>query len=172
MTIGCIRRTPDAKIMTMKDGRAHLPHKPEHAVNLETAAVVRLTVRDAHPGDARAMLAMPPTRPTTPQPCCRPPLVLLDRVGDKPYHGNATTVGLPEPGLPTYESEPNRTGHRSPRRAAARARVYQPRRIRSALGPRLLRPPATTTHREPLMRLATPEPLVHHIQQGDSSCRR
>ncbi len=95
MTIGCIRRTPDAKIMTMKDGRAHLPHKSEHAVNLETAAVVRLTVRDAHPGDARAMLAMPPT----PQPCCRPPLVLLDRVGDKPYHGKcdyrrATGAGI------------------------------------------------------------------------------
>jgi transposase len=42
---------PDAKITKMKDGRTHLAHKAEHAVDLETGAVVGVTVQDAHEGD-------------------------------------------------------------------------------------------------------------------------
>ena len=36
---------PDAKITKMKDGRTHLAHKAEQAVDLETGAIVRATVR-------------------------------------------------------------------------------------------------------------------------------
>jgi transposase len=43
---------PDAKITKMKDGRTHLAHKAEHAVDLETGAVVAVTVQDADDGDA------------------------------------------------------------------------------------------------------------------------
>jgi transposase len=42
---------PDAKITKMKDGRTHLAHKAEHAVDLATGAVVAVTVRDADEGD-------------------------------------------------------------------------------------------------------------------------
>ena len=35
---------PDAKITKMKDGRTHLAHKAEHAVDLETGAVIGVTV--------------------------------------------------------------------------------------------------------------------------------
>ena len=42
---------PDAKITKMKDGRTHLAHKAEHAVDLETGAVVAVTVQDADEGD-------------------------------------------------------------------------------------------------------------------------
>ena len=35
---------PDAKITKMKDGRTHLAHKAEHAVDLETGALVGVTV--------------------------------------------------------------------------------------------------------------------------------
>jgi hypothetical protein len=35
----------------MKDGRTHLAHKAEHAVDLETGAVVAVTVQDANAGD-------------------------------------------------------------------------------------------------------------------------
>ena len=37
----------DATITKMKDGRTHLAHKAEHAVDLETGAVVGVTVQDA-----------------------------------------------------------------------------------------------------------------------------
>src|SRR5213592_2321979 len=42
---------PDAKITKMKDGRTHLAHKAEHAVDLETGAIVGVTVQDADQGD-------------------------------------------------------------------------------------------------------------------------
>jgi transposase len=42
---------PDARITKMKDGRTHLAHKAEHAVDLETGAVVTVTVQDADEGD-------------------------------------------------------------------------------------------------------------------------
>jgi transposase len=42
---------PDAKITKMKDGRTHLAHKAEHAVDLETGAIVGVTEQDAHDGD-------------------------------------------------------------------------------------------------------------------------
>ena len=37
---------PDAKITTMKDGRTRLAHKAEHAVDLETGAVVGVSVQE------------------------------------------------------------------------------------------------------------------------------
>src|SRR5215217_9026425 len=42
---------PDARIMKMKDGRTHLAHKAEHGVDLETGAIVAVTVHAATAGD-------------------------------------------------------------------------------------------------------------------------
>src|SRR5947209_19899839 len=42
---------PDAKVAKMKDGRTHLAHKAEHAVDLETGAIVAVTLQEAHQGD-------------------------------------------------------------------------------------------------------------------------
>jgi hypothetical protein len=42
---------PDAKITKMKNGRTHLAHKTEHAIDLETGAVVAVTVQGADEGD-------------------------------------------------------------------------------------------------------------------------
>jgi transposase len=36
---------PDAKITKMKDWRTHLAHKAEHAVDLETGAIIGVTVQ-------------------------------------------------------------------------------------------------------------------------------
>src|SRR5436190_2907980 len=41
----------DAHITKMKDGRTHLAHKAEHAVDMETGAVVAVTLQEAHLGD-------------------------------------------------------------------------------------------------------------------------
>ena len=40
----------------MKDGRTRLAHKAEHAVDLETGVVVRVTVQDADAGDTKTMV--------------------------------------------------------------------------------------------------------------------
>jgi transposase len=41
----------DARITKMKDGRTHLAHKAEHAVDMDTGAVVAVTLQEAHLGD-------------------------------------------------------------------------------------------------------------------------
>jgi len=53
---------PDARITKMKDGRTHLAHKAEHAVDMETGAIVGVTVQgrsrryhhDRRDGDGRS----------------------------------------------------------------------------------------------------------------------
>jgi transposase len=45
----------DARITRMKDGRTHLAHKAEHAVDLETGAVVALTLQAANLGDTTTL---------------------------------------------------------------------------------------------------------------------
>ena len=48
---------PDARITKMKDGRTHLAHKAEHAVDLDTGAVVGVTVQPADAGDTQTLAA-------------------------------------------------------------------------------------------------------------------
>ena len=45
----------DAKIAKMKDGRTHLAHKAEHGVDLETGAILSVTVQDASEGDSATL---------------------------------------------------------------------------------------------------------------------
>src|ERR1700686_1883516 len=45
----------DARIAKMKDGRTHLAHKAEHAVDLDTGAVVAVTLQAADLGDTTTM---------------------------------------------------------------------------------------------------------------------
>ena len=40
----------------MKDGRTHLAHKAEHAVDLETGAVVAVTLQGADEGDTTTIV--------------------------------------------------------------------------------------------------------------------
>ena len=131
---------PDAKITKMKDGRTRLAHKAEHAVDLETGAVVGVSVQDADAGDTQTMMetlvtaaeqvdAVQPAGPG-----------ISELVCDKGYHSNQTLVTLAEVGIRSYVSEPAR-GRRNWRgKHAARDAVYgNRRRIRGARGKRLLR---------------------------------
>ena len=45
----------DARIAKMKDGRTHLAHKAEHAVDLDTGAVVAVTLQAADQGDTTTL---------------------------------------------------------------------------------------------------------------------
>jgi len=48
---------PDARITKMKDGRTHLGHKAEHAVDLDTGAVLGVTLQPADLGDTQSFEA-------------------------------------------------------------------------------------------------------------------
>jgi transposase len=46
---------PDAKITKMKDGRTHLAHKAEHAVDLDSGALAAVTLQGADVGDTTSL---------------------------------------------------------------------------------------------------------------------
>src|SRR3989441_9418061 len=50
---------PDARITKMKDGRTHLAHKAEHAVDLQTGAVLAFTLQEADQGDTTTIVENP-----------------------------------------------------------------------------------------------------------------
>src|SRR6202790_4840503 len=50
---------PDAKGAQMKDGRTHLVHKAEHAVDLDTGALIAVTVQGPDQGDPATRIAQP-----------------------------------------------------------------------------------------------------------------
>ena len=129
---------PDAKITKMKDGRTHLAHKAEHAVDLETGAIVEVTVQDADAGDTTTMTeTVTGAAERVEDAVGRSPSELI---GDKGYHSNERLEDLQAIGLRSYVSEPKRGRRRWRGKAAARAAVYgNRRRIRGARGLRLLR---------------------------------
>jgi transposase len=131
---------PDAKITKMKDGRTHLAHKAEHAVDLETGAIVGVTVQDATHGDTTT------SRETLIEAAEQVEAVRPDGegieevVGDKGYHSNQALVDLEAAGLRSYISEPDRGRRNWTTNPTARDAVYRNRRrIRGPRGLRLLR---------------------------------
>src|SRR5918911_724769 len=87
---------PEARIAKLKDGRTHLAYKPEHAVDLDTGAVVAAEVHAADQGDtttlpdtleaAEANLAAVGAAPTPEDPA--------ELVADKGYHSRDGLKGL------------------------------------------------------------------------------
>ena len=79
---------PEARIAKLKDGRTHLAYKPEHAVDLDTGAIVAAEIHPADQGDtttlpatlatAEANLAAVDAAPTPASPA--------ELVADKGYH--------------------------------------------------------------------------------------
>ena len=95
---------PDAKITKMKDGRTHLAHKAEHAVDLETGAVVGVTVQDADAGDTTTMVETLVTADEQVEAVLPAGGGVAEVVGDKGYHSNETLVALADLGLRSYVS--------------------------------------------------------------------
>jgi transposase len=131
---------PDAKITKMKDHRTHLAHKAEHAVDLETGAVVAVTVQDADEGDTATSIE------TLIEAAEQIETVVPDSdgpeevVADKGYHSNQVMVDLAAIGVRSYISEPDRGRRNWEDNVEARDAVYRNRRrIRGARGQRLLR---------------------------------
>jgi transposase len=107
---------PDAKITKMKDGSTHLAHKAEHAVDMETGAILAVNVCDAVAGDAQTIVdtvvqasgnlaAVEDDARTAGK---IDPDWASEAVGDKGYHSNDTMADLKEMGMRTYIAEPDR----------------------------------------------------------------
>ena len=139
---------PDAKITKMKDGRTHLAHKAEHAVDLQTGAIVAVTLQPADRGDcesldetldvtAETLAAVAEDEDAGEQLAEH---TLAETVTDKGYHSNRTLAEQKQLGIRTYCSEPDR-GHRNWKgKRDQRDAVYgNRRRIRGRRGKALLR---------------------------------
>ena len=135
---------PDAKITKMKDGRTHLAHKAEHAIDLDTGAIVGVTVQGADQGDTTTIQETLPEAAEQLEAVAAVTedavAVIEEVVADKGYHSRTTVHDLKTLEIRTYISEPER-GHQSwTEQEAERDAVYaNRRRIRGDRGQRLLR---------------------------------
>jgi transposase len=124
----------------MKDGRTHLAHKAEHAVDLETGAVVAVTVQDADEGDTTTSIETLIAAAEKIETVVSDGEGLEEVVGDKGYHSNQALVDLEAVGVRSYISEPDRGPRNWKKHPEARDPVYRNRRrIRAERGRRLLR---------------------------------
>ncbi len=128
---------PDAGITKMKDGSTHLAHKVEHAVDLDSGAIVAVNVQPPQVGDtqsgpvtleaavAQLEVTIPETRRGT----------TVCVAMDKGYHSNGMLEESESLGVRTYASEPARGRRNWKGRPEDCRRVYaNRRRVRSARG--------------------------------------
>jgi len=130
---------PDARITKMKDGRTHLAHKAEHAVDLETGAIVGVTVQGADQGDTTTIAETVTTAAEELEAVAAATddhtAVIDEVVADKGYHSNQVLVDLAALDLRTYIAEPHRGRRNWTKKPAARDAVYaNRRRIRGTRG--------------------------------------
>ena len=128
---------PDARIARLKDGRTHLAYKPEHAMDLDTGAVVAAEVHAADQGDTTTMpgtlasaaehLAAVDAAPTPEAPA--------ELIADKGYHARDALKALDGGPWKSRISEPQRDAFsRWHGDDAARRAVYNNRaRLRSGV---------------------------------------
>src|SRR6202051_3229925 len=98
------RSDPDARITKMKDGTTHLAHKAEHAVDMQSGAVLAVTLQEAHLGDTTTIIqtgiaATQSLRDLADDPRTQEKLDenwMSETVADKGYHSNATMLDLQE----------------------------------------------------------------------------
>jgi transposase len=142
---------PEAEITKMKDGRTHLAYKAEHAVDLETGAVVAVSIASGAAGDSETILETLPLagEHITEVSCVTNPQQVAEGVqvngpqevvADKGYHSNNTLQTLAEAEVRTYISEPQRGRRCWEGKPEAQAAVYgNRRRIGGEHGKQLLR---------------------------------
>jgi transposase len=134
---------PDAKVAKMKDGRTHLAHKAEHAVDLDSGAIVAITVQGADQGDTTTIVettiaAAEQVEATKSDD--GDAREITEIVADKGYHSNQVMVDLDGLDIRTYISEPERGRRDWTQDPDAQRPVYaNRRRIRGKRGKRLLR---------------------------------
>jgi transposase len=145
---------PDARITRMKNGCTHLAHKAEHAVDMDTGAVLAVTLQEADLGDtttvketlteAGTTVAELIEREAEAAPLERPkvsPGGIEEVVADKGYHSGPVLQEMKAAGVRTYIPEKKQAGKRHwVGKEEQRDVVYENRqRLQRPKGKRLLR---------------------------------
>ena len=144
----------DARITKMKDGRTHLAHKAEHAVDLDTGAIVAVTLQAADQGDTTTLdetlceageqVAEQIRREAELRPQEKPKVHLQgieELVTDKGYHSGAVVKRVKSYEVRSYIPEKKQKGRRDwqDKRAEQQAVYANRRRVRGDYGKSLLR---------------------------------
>ena len=144
----------DARIAKMKDGRTHLAHKAEHAVDLDTGAIVAVTLQAADQGDTTTLdetlceageqVAEQIRREAESRPQDKPKVHLQgieELVTDKGYHSGAVVQRVKSYEVRSYipEKKPKGRRHWQGQRAEQQAVYENRRRVRGEYGKSLLR---------------------------------
>jgi transposase len=144
----------DARITKMKDGRTHLAHKAEHAVDLDTGAIVAVTLQAADQGDTTTLdetlceageqVAEQIRREAELRPQDKPKVHLQgieELVTDKGYHSGAVVKRVKSYAVRSYIPEKKQKGRRDwqDKRAEQQAVYANRRRVRGDYGKSLLR---------------------------------
>ena len=142
---------PDARITKMKDGRTHLAHKAEHAVDMETGAIVAVTLQAADEGDTTTIVETVAEAGERIADAAEEvnneedgervnPEGPSEVVTDKGYHSRKVVRALADAQVRTYCSEPQRGHQRWQGQEREQQAVYaNRRRIRGQRGKQLLR---------------------------------
>ena len=144
----------DARIAKMKDGRTHLAHKAEHAVDLDSGAVVAVTLQGADKGDTTTMdltlceageaVAELAVREVEMRPDEKPKVNaegIEEMVADKGYHSAAALERVKSYQVRSYIPERKQKGRRNwEGKAGQQQAVYaNRRRVQGYYGKSLLR---------------------------------
>src|SRR6516164_7258875 len=144
----------DARITKMKDGRTHLAHKAEHAVDLDTGAVVAVTLQGADQGDTTTLdttlseagiaVAEQIGREAEQRPEDKPKVNvngIEEVVADKGYHSGAVLERVKSYKVRSYIPEKQQKGRRKwqGKRAEQQAVYQNRRRVQGEYGKSLLR---------------------------------
>ena len=144
---------PDARVTKMKDGSTHLAHKAEHAVDMESGAVIAVTLQAADQGDTTTIqktlaetagnLAHLIEREAHNAPDEKPQVSLsplAEVVADKGYHSNDTILNVQQAQARSYIPEPKRGRRKWAGKKAEQKAVYgNRRRVKGRYGKRQMK---------------------------------
>src|SRR6185369_2222623 len=143
----------DARIAKMKDGSTHLAHKAEHAVDMESGAVIAVTVQAADQGDTTTMkntladagetVDRLVEREAEKRPEEKPKVNVNgveEVVADKGYHSGPAVMALGQVPVRSYIPEPKRGPRKWAGKEDEQKAVYgNRRRVQGCYGKRLLK---------------------------------
>jgi transposase len=126
----------DARIAKMKDGRTHLAHKAEHAVDLSSGALLAIMLEPASEGDTTTVHKTLAEAQSVAREIH--PLGVEELVADKGYHSGEVLKALHLGGVRSYLPEPARGKRNWEGKADEQKRTYENRRrVRGSRGKRL-----------------------------------
>ena len=152
-----------SELAKMKDGRTHLAYKNEHAIDLDTGALLAVTVQPAATGDTKSLpgtmeqaetnLVAIPEQAYAPE---HPNSGIKEVAIDNGYHSDEILMKYAEQGIRTYINEPKQKRNWKGKEKQKRATQSNRRSIRGERGKELLRRQGELVER----------PFAHRMDRG------